>query len=93
MNEQMNSTQRLTPRKRPHPARRARRAVGTVGVGGMLLMTGYMVVNGATVSAVSVANSNSSLLSATATNGSTGKATAIAAAPQKAAQSTSKASG
>lgn len=81
-----NGTQRPVRRKRPHPARTARRAVGAAGIGGMLLMTGYMAVNAATTTAQATT-------SVSATAGATAKSTATAATPSKVAQSTSKSSG
>jgi hypothetical protein len=81
-----NNNQRPVRRKRPHPARTARRAVGAAGIGGMLLMTGYMAVNSATSTAQATT-------SVSATAGSTSKATVTAASPAKVAQSTSKSSG
>lgn len=44
-------TRRAAKRRRPHPARRARRMAGVAGLSSMLLMTGYMTINGATSSA------------------------------------------
>ncbi len=89
MNEQMNSTQRPARRKRPHPARRARRVAGAAGVGGMLLMTGFLAVDG---SAAAATNPSNSSLTAIA-NRSNSTAIATPAAPATVAQSTSKASG
>lgn len=85
-NTDTNSTQRPVRRKRPHPARTARRAVGAAGIGGMLLMTGYMAVNGAATTAQATTSVSSAA-------GATAKATATAATPTKVAQSTSKSSG
>jgi hypothetical protein len=83
-NSNGNGTQAPVRRKRPHPARTARRAVGAAGVGGMLLMTGYMVVNSATTSAQTTSQT---------TGQSTSQSkTATAATPATVAQSTSKAS-
>jgi hypothetical protein len=86
MNEYTKSTNAQPPakRKRAHPARTARRAVGAAGIGSMLLMTGYMVVNNASATSVTT----------TATGTATGvKSTATAATPATVAQSTSKSSG
>ena len=58
MNEQMNSTQRPARRKRPHPARRARRVAGAAGVGGMLLMTGFLAVDGSAAAATNPSHSS-----------------------------------
>jgi len=44
---QRSAGQPAVRRRRPHPARRARRVVGAAGVSGMLLMTGYMTLNAA----------------------------------------------
>lgn len=88
MNEYTNTptTQRPAKRKRPHPARTARRAVGAAGIGGMLLMTGYMAVN--------ASSATSATTTVTATGTATGaKSTATAATPTTVAQSTSKSSG
>ena len=82
-----SSSQPSIRRKRPHPARTARRAVGAAGVGSMLLMTGYMVANNASVTAAT----NTS--TATQSVGAASKTAASAATPSTVAQSTSKSSG
>jgi hypothetical protein len=58
-------------RRRPHPARRARKIVGTASVAGMVLLTGCMTVAGKstsapTVSATVVANTSSTTAATTA---------------------------
>ncbi|MBK9971730.1 MAG: hypothetical protein IPP16_13790 [Acidimicrobiaceae bacterium] len=75
MNEYRNSTQRPARRKRPHPARTARRAVGAAGVGGMLLMTGYMALNAATTTAAAVPTATAAPATATASGSTTDKLT------------------
>jgi ammonia channel protein AmtB len=90
MNEYTNSptTQRPAKRKRPHPARTARRAVGVAGIGSMLLMTGYMAVNSASATSATTTVTGTGTGTATAA-----KSTASAATPTTVAQSTSKSSG
>jgi hypothetical protein len=87
MHQHTNNNQPQVRRKRPHPARSARRAVGAAGVGGMLLMTGYMVANSAITTS---AQSNTTLATSGANAGSK---SAAPATPSAAAQSTTKTSG
>jgi len=34
-----------SPRRRPHPARRARKITGYLSIGGMVMLTGFMAAN------------------------------------------------
>ena len=79
-----------TRRRRPHPARRARRIVGAAGMSGMLLMTGYMTLNsaqGASADSVTAGTSTTKSVVATLKSGA-----ATAATPAATANSTSKTS-
>lgn len=76
-------------RRRPHPARRARRIVGATGVTSLLVLTGAMTI---------AANQNASASAATSattaasTSASKSTATATAATPASTASSASKGS-
>jgi len=85
-------------RKRPHPARRARRIGGAASVGTMLLMTGYMSFNAASGTSTAAAQTTAATTAATtatttaATTATTTATTVKATTPATAAQTTTKTS-
>lgn len=83
-NEVIMSTTTSRPRrKRPHPARRTRRAVGAASVGGLVVLTGVM-----TVAAQQDASAVATKPGAVATSRSSAHTgAAIPAAPQRTASS------
>ena len=73
-------TTSATRRKRPHPARRARRIAGSVTIAGMALLTAGMAVAGKLPTSPSV--TTASTQSATGTASSTaGRSVTVAAVP------------
>lgn len=74
-------------RRRPHPARRARRIVGATGVTSLLVLTGAM-----TIAANQNASASAATSATTAASTSASKSTATAATPASTASSTSKGS-
>lgn len=80
-------------RRRPHPARRARRIVGATGVTSLLVLTGAMTIAANQNASASAATSAAtSATTAASTSASKSTATATAATPASTASSASKGS-
>ena len=79
-------------RRRPHPARNARRIVGVAGIAGTVLLTGCMATGAANSGSAAQTTTQTATKSATATATASATASASAATPSASASTASNGS-